>query len=165
MGGVDFTSINPKGYVPALVLDNGEVLTEGPAIVQYIADQYPQSNLAPPCGTLARARLQEHLTFIGTELHKQFSPLFSPANSAEVKNAAIAKINSRFNLMEKHFADGRSYLLGEQFSVADAYLFVVVNWSFPMKISLENYPHIAAFHQRVAKRENVQEALRQEGHA
>lgn len=162
-GGVDFASINPKGYVPALLLDNGEVLTEGPAIVQYIADQYPQSNLAPPAGTLARARLQEQLNFIGTELHKQFSPLFSPANSAEVKNAAIKKINSRLNLVEKQFADGRSYLLGEQFSVADAYLFVVVGWTFHMKLSLENHPNIAAFHQRVASREKVQEAMRQEG--
>ncbi len=161
--GVDFTSINPKGYVPALLLDNGEVLTEGPAIVQYIADQYPQLNLAPPAGTLARARLQENLTFIGTELHKQFSPLFSPASSAEVKSAAIAKINNRLDLVEKQFADGRSYLLGEQFSVADAYLFVVIGWTFHMKLSLENYPHIAAFHQRVAGREKVQEAMRQEG--
>lgn len=161
--GVDFVTINPKGYVPALLLDNGEVLTEGPAIVQYIADQYPQANLAPPAGTLARARLQEQLTFIGTELHKQFSPLFSPANSAEIKSAAVAKIQSRLAFVEKQFADGRSYLLGEQFSVADAYLFVVVGWTFHMKLSLENYPHIAAFHKRVASREKVQEAMRQEG--
>lgn len=161
--GADYSQINPKGYVPALRLDDGELLTEGPAIVQYLADQHPEKKLAPPNGTLQRARLQEHLNFISTELHKQFPALFNPASSDEAKKAAIEKINARLGFVEQQLSDGRAYLLGDKFSVADAYLFVVVNWTFPMKISLADYPHVAAFHQRVGQREKVREALRAEG--
>lgn len=161
--GVDFNTINPKGYVPVLQLDSGELLTEGPAIVQYIADQNPQAKLAPPNGTFERARLQEMLNFISTEVHKQFTPLFNPGASAEVKSAALDKIQSRFKFLEKHFSDGRAYLLGDNFSVADAYLFTIVNWTFFVKISLAEFPRLAAFHQRVAGREKVKETLRAEG--
>jgi len=161
--GVDFNTINPKGYVPVLQLDSGELLTEGPAIVQYIADQNPQAKLAPPNGTFERARLQEMLNFISTEVHKQFTPLFNPGASAEVKSAALDKIQSRFKFLEKHFGDGRAYLLGDNFSVADAYLFTIVNWTFFVKISLAEFPRLAAFHQRVTGREKVKETLRAEG--
>ena len=161
--GVDFNTINPKGYVPVLQLDNGELLTEGPAIVQYIADQNPQAKLAPANGTLERARLQEWLNFIATELHKQFPVLFNPESSADARKSAIEKINSRLELVDKQLGDGRDYLFGKQFSAADAYLFVIVNWTFPMKISLAGYPHVAAFHQRVGAREKVKEALQAEG--
>ncbi len=161
--GVDFSTINPKGYVPALLLDNGELLTEGPAIVQYIADQNPQAKLAPANGTLERARLQELLNFISTEVHKQFPPLFTPGTSDDVKNAAIERIKSRLALLEKQLADGRAYLLGEQFSVADAYLFTVVNWTYFLKVSIVEFPHVVAFHQRVASRDKVKQALREEG--
>jgi glutathione S-transferase len=161
--GVDYSTINPKNNVPALQLDNGELLTEGPAIVQYIADQNPQAKLAPANGTFERVRLQELLNFIATELHKQFPGYFNPAATAAAKSAALNKILSRFKLLEEHFGDGRAYLLGEQFSVADAYLFTVVNWTYALKISMAEYPKLVAFHQRVAGREKVKEALRAEG--
>jgi glutathione S-transferase len=161
--GADFLAINPKGYVPVLSLDSGEVLTEGPAILQYIADQNPKAGLAPTAGSLARTRLQEHLNYIGSELHKSFSPLFNPASSDAEKAAAKAKVILRMALIEKLLADGRSYLLGDTFSVADIYLFVVVNWTFPTGISLDPWPHVAAFHQRVAARDTVKAALKAEG--
>ncbi|MDB6062724.1 MAG: Glutathione S-transferase [Verrucomicrobiaceae bacterium] len=161
--GVDYTTINPKGYVPALLLDNGELLTEGPAIVQYIADQNPQTKLAPAAGTFERVRLQEMLNFISTELHKQFPPLFNPTSTEEDRAAAVEKVQSRLSLLDKQLGDGRSYLFGEQFSVADAYLFVIVNWTFFLKVSISNFPNIGAFYQRVAQRDKVKEALRAEG--
>lgn len=161
--GVDYSTINPKGYVPALQLDTGELLTEGPAIVQYIADQNPQAKLAPANGTFARSRLQELLNFIATELHKQFPGFFNPASTPEAKDAALKKIQSRFQVLEKDFGDGRAYLLGEQFSVADAYLFTVINWTYLLKISMAEYPKLVAYHQRVGGREKVKEALRAEG--
>ena len=161
--GADFLAINPKGYVPVLSLDSGDVLTEGPAILQYIADQNPKAGLAPDAGTLARTRLQEQLNFISTDLHKSFSPLFNPTSSDAEKAAARTRVIERMGLVEKMLADGRSYLLGEDFSVADVYLFVVVNWSFPTKISLDPWPHVAAFHQRVGARDAVKAALKAEG--
>ena len=161
-GGVDFATINPKGYVPALQLEDGQLITEGPAIVQYLADQKPEAGLLPPAGSLARTRVQEWLTFIGTELHKSFSPLFNPAASADWKAAGRANIERRFSLLEKTLT-GQDYLTGANFCVADAYLFTVVNWTFFQKIDLAPWPALAAYHQRVKSRPAVQEALRSEG--
>lgn len=160
--GRDYTAINPKGYVPALQLDDGQLLTEGPAIVQYLADQKPSAGLLPPAGTIERARVQEWLTFIGTELHKNFSPLFNPNASADWKAAALSNIERRFGFVEKALA-GRDYLTGANFCVADAYLFTVVNWTKFVKIDLAPWPPLAAFHQRVMARPAVQTALREEG--
>jgi glutathione S-transferase len=160
--GQDYNRINSKGYVPAVQLPNGEVLTEGPAIVQYIADQNPDSRLAPKAGTLERYRLQEALTFIGTEIHKSFSPLFNKASSAEVKASAIANLEKRFaNVAEQ--LGSKPYLFGEHFTVADGYLFTVLNWTKFVGIDLSKWPTLAAFHARVAARPKVQEALKAEG--
>ena len=161
--GANFTQINPKGYVPALRLDDGQVLTEGAAIVQYIADLHPEAGLAPKSGTLERARLQEFLNFIAAEYHKAFSPLFSPDISEAEKVAAVSKVTRGLDYFEKLFADGRAYLLGDKFSVADAYLFVVTNWTKPTGIGLAKWPHVSAFIARVMARDKVQEAMRAEG--
>jgi glutathione S-transferase len=160
--GVDFYSINPKGYVPVLQLDNGEVLTEGPAIVQYLADQNPTAGLLPPAGTLARGRVQEWLNFIGTELHKSFSPLFNPSSPDELKDSARTTISRRLGLIDKALA-GQDYLAGNQFSVADAYLFTIVNWSGHMGIDLTPWPAVSAFQKRIGSRPAVQQALKAEG--
>ncbi|MEO8154936.1 MAG: glutathione transferase GstA [Rhizobacter sp.] len=160
--GTDYYTINPKGYVPLLELDNGERLSEGPAIVQYIADQAPAKNLAPPNGTMARYRLQEWLTFIGTEIHKAFSPLFNPASTDEVKAAAKTRVTGRLGYVDQQLA-GKHYLLGDQFSVADGYLFTVTNWAKPMGIDLSGLPNVSAFMARVAARPAVQEAMKAEG--
>ncbi|HEX5311242.1 glutathione transferase GstA [Aquabacterium sp.] len=159
--GADYLAINPKGYVPALQLDSGEVLTEGPAIVQYLADQVPQKNLAPANGTLARYHLQSWLTFIGTEIHKNYSPFFNPAAPAEMKDIARANLQRRLGYVNEQLA-GKDYLLG-QFSVADAYLFVVVNWSGFVKLDLSGWPNLTAFMARMAARPAVQAALKAEG--
>lgn len=161
-GGGDFRAINPKGYVPALELDQGGVLTEGPAIVQYIADQVPASGLAPANGTLARYRVQEWLNFVSTELHKQFSPLFDPTTPDEVKTKQRERIGGRLEWVASQLGD-KPYLTGESFTVADAYLFVILNWAKPMGIDLARWPAVKAFHERVAARPKVQEALKAEG--
>ena len=161
--GADFTRINPKGYVPVLGLNNGEYLTEGAAILQYLADQNPEAGLAPKSGTLERARLQEHLNFISSELHKAFSPLFSASTSDVEKQNSQTNVGRKLNHIESILADGRQYLSGNTFSVADAYLFVVTNWTHPTGIGLDKWPNIAAFSKRVAGREKVQAAMRAEG--
>lgn len=158
---LDYAAINPKGYVPALVLDNGQTLTEGPAIVQYIADQYPQAALAPVAGTFDRARLQEWLNFIATELHKPLGSLFRPV--AEVcSEAARQNIARRLSLIDAHLA-GHRYLLGEHYSVADAYLFTVLGWPAMVGIDLAPWPQLQPYRARIADRPRVQEALRAEG--
>jgi glutathione S-transferase len=159
----DFSTINPKGYVPALALDGGEMLTEGAAILQFIADQHPAAGLAPAAGTLERARLHEQLNFVASELHKAFSPLFNPAAGDAEKAAAKERVAQKLNLVETLLSDGRSYLLGEKFSVADAYFFVVASWTKHFDIALDSWPHIAALQQRIAARETVQAALKAEG--
>ena len=161
--GDDFAQINPKGYVPALRLDDGQVLTEGAVIVQFIADLRPESDLAPKPGTLERARLQEHLNFIAAEYHKAFGPFFSSDASDTAKAAAATNVGRRLDYFERIFADGRSYLLGDTFSVADAYLFVVSNWTKPTGIGLDKWPNVSGFVTRVAGREKVREAMRAEG--
>ena len=161
-GGGDFSAINGKGYVPLLQLDNGEYLSEGPAIVQYIADQNPASGLAPAAGTMERYRLQEMLNFITSEIHKGFSPLFDPAMSAEMKQGFKEKLAERFDWLTKELG-GKSYLLGETFTVADGYLFTVLNWGQWVGVDIAKWPVLAAFHARVAARPKVQEALKAEG--
>jgi glutathione S-transferase len=164
-GGADFRQLNPKGYVPVLQLDNGEVLTEGAAIVQYIADLNPHANLAPKPATLERARLQEHLNYIAAEVHKGFSPLFSPDLDDKAREAAKKKLGQRLDYIEQVFGDDRQFLLGNTFSVADAYLFVVLGWSRHTGIALEKWPRLSAFHARIGAREKVKEALQAEGWA
>ncbi len=161
-GGVDFKTINSKGSVPALQLDDGSVLTEGPAIVQYLADLAPEKNLAPAAGTMARYRLMETLNFISTELHKGFSPLFNPATTEEGKQAAIANLKPRISLIAKQLGDA-NYLGGTQFTVADAYLFVVLSWSAYVNLSLADWPTVQAFLARVAARPAVHAAMVAEG--
>ncbi len=161
-GGGDFRSVNPKGYVPALEMGDGQVLTEGPAIVQYLADQKPESGLAPKAGTLERYRLQEWLNFITSEIHKSFSPLFKPNTPEEYKQITKENLAARFAWLDRQLA-GRDYLMGGTFTVADAYLFTVVNWTHPMKIDLAPYPNLAAFQKRVAARPKVREAMKAEG--
>ena len=161
--GADFMQINPKGYVPALRLDNGQVLTEGAAIVQFIADLHPASGLAPKPETLERTRLQEQLNYIATEYHKAFGPFFASDATEAAKAAAAINVKLRLDHFERIFADGRAYLLGDTFSVADAYLFVVSTWTKPTGISLEKWPNVSSFVTRIAGREKVQEAMSAEG--
>ena len=158
----DYLAINPKGYVPALQLDNGELLTEGPAIVQYLADLKPQTGLAPPAGTLPRYRLQEMLGYINSELHKTYSPLFNPATPTETRAEREAYLRRRYALVEKQLEAGK-YLFGEPFTVADAYLFTVTNWARMVNFSLAEFPNVRAFQERVAGRPAVQAAMRAEG--
>jgi glutathione S-transferase len=162
--GTDYYGINPLGYVPLLELDDGTYLREGPVIVQYIADQAPLKNLAPANGTLQRYRLQEWLNFIGTEIHKGFSPMFNPATPEETKTQSRTKLASRYAWIEKQIA-GKDYLMGEHFTVADAYLFTVTNWAKPTGVDLEPYPQVKAWHARVGERPAVKEALAAEAEA
>ena len=160
--GEDFSKINPKGYIPALKLDDGYVLTEGPAIVQWIADQKPGSHLAPANGTTERYKLQEWLGFIGTELHKNFSPFFNPATPDATKATLAQTLAKRYAWVDEKL-EGKDYLTGSQFTVADAYLFTITNWGQFAKFDLKDYPNVRAFQARVAARPKVQEALKAEG--
>jgi glutathione S-transferase len=160
--GADFNAINPKGYVPTLVLDGGEVLTEGPAIVQYIADLRPDAKLAPPAGTLARVRLQEWLGFINSEIHKAFAALFDGRAAPEVKQAARDKIARRLDFTAASL-DGKAYLLGDTFSVADGYLFTVLRWTHHGAIELARWKVLTDYVARVAARPAVAAALAAEG--
>lgn len=157
-GGVDFKTVNPKGSVPALALDDGQVLTEGPAVVQYLADLVPEKQLAPAAGSMARYRLMEWLNFISTELHKGFSPLFNPAMPAEAKKITLDRLVSRLDYLETQLQPD-SYLLGSQFTVADAYLFTVLRWSTPFDLDLSRWLAIEAYFKRVSERPAVQAAL------
>jgi glutathione S-transferase len=160
--GGDYWKINARGYVPALELDNGQVLTEGPAIIQYLADQKPEAGLAPKNGTLERYRLQEWLNILTSEIHKGFSPLFKPNTPEEYKKISKDNLATRFDWLDKDLA-GKDYLTGKTFSVADAYLFVLLNWTKFQSIDLNRWPNLAAFHARVGARPKVQEALQFEG--
>ncbi|HEX5686940.1 MAG TPA: glutathione transferase GstA [Ideonella sp.] len=160
--GSDFYQVNPKGQVPVLELDNGERLTEGPAIVQYIADQVPMSKLAPPAGSLQRYRLMEWLNFITSELHKSYSPLFNPAMPEEGKAVYRARIGERLQWVDSQL-EGKQYLLGDEFSVADAYLFTVTNWSKVVGVDMGALKNLNAFRDRVAARPSVRAAMEAEG--
>lgn len=160
--GADYLAINSKGYVPALLLDDGTLLTEGPAIVQYLADLKPEKKLAPANGTLVRYQLQSWLTFVGMELHRNFTPLFNPAASQDWKDAARANIERRLAWVNEQLA-GRDYLMGADFTVADAYLFTVVGWTKVVKIDISAWTNLKAYLGRVAARPAVQAALKAEG--
>ena len=160
--GTDYYTINPLGYVPFLVLDDGRTLHEGPAIVQYIADQVPAKQLAPANGTWERYKLQEWLNTIGTELHKGFSPLFNPAMPDEAKALAKTRLDSRLAWVDGELA-GKNYLMGDTFTVADAYLFVVAGWSKHVGVDISGLANLGAFMARVGARPAVQDALRAEG--
>lgn len=159
--GTVFSQINPKGYVPALVLADGTMLTEGPAIVQWVADQVPEKNLAPLNDTLARYRLQEALNFIATEIHKGFAPLWTPTSSEEAKNAAWARLSVHFDALETLFQQ-QDYLLAN-YSVADGYLFTCLNWGQFLNRSLAQWPAIEGFMARIRARDAVQKTLKAEG--
>jgi len=159
--GTDYYTINPKGYVPLLELDDGQRLSEGPAIVQYIADKAPAKKLAPAAGTLERSRLQEWLNFITSELHKSFSPLFNPEMPEAAKQIYKTKIEGRFKWVDEQLK-GKSYLLGEDFSVADAYLFTVTGWSKHVGVDIAGQANLNAFMERVGARPSVQAALKAE---
>ena len=160
--GTDYYTINPLGYVPYLTLDDGRSLHEGPAIVQYIADQAPASNLAPANGTFERYKLQEWLTFIGTELHKGFSPLFNPSTPAEYKPSCLERLSSRLQWVEGELA-GKQYLMGDTFTAADAYLFTVTNWAPYVGLDISGLPNLLAYRARVAARPAVIAAMKAEG--
>lgn len=160
--GTDYYTINPLGYVPLLELDNGARLREGPAIIQYIADQVPDKKLAPANGSFERYQLQEWLNFIGTEIHKGFGPLFKPATPENYKPIALDALTKRLQWVDGQLA-GKSYLLGEQFSVADAYLYTVSRWAGFVGLDLSGMANILAFQQRMAQRPAVQAALKIEG--
>ena len=160
--GTDYYTINPLGYVPLLVLDDGRQLREGPAIVQYIADLAPAKNLAPANGTFERAKLQEWLNYIGTELHKGFSPLFNPATPADFKTAVIARLQDRLKFTDGLLAN-TTYVMGDTFTVADGYLFTVTNWAPLVGVDLSGYANLLAFRARVAARPAVVAAMKAEG--
>ena len=160
--GTDYYTISPKGYVPLLELDNGERLSEGPAIVQYIADQVPAKNLAPANGTMARYRLQEALNFISTELHKGIGGLFNPAMPEDAKALMRARGLMRLQWVNEQL-EGKQYLMGDTFTVADAYLFVVANWTQYVGIDIKGLTNLTAYVARVAARPAVQEAMKAEG--
>ena len=160
--GEDYMLINPKGYVPAIKLDDGSILTEGPVIMQYIADLNSGSGLAPKAGTMERYRLQEWLTYIGTEIHKSFSPLFNKTASDEVKNNARNMLAKRIGYVEAQLVN-KPYLMGDNFTVADAYMFVVTSWSSHVGFDLTPFPRINEYMARIAARPGVQAAMKAEG--
>lgn len=160
--GADYRNINPKGYVPALQLDNGEFLTEAAVILQYLADRKPESKLLPAQGTMERVRVQEMLNFIATELHKGFGPLFNPNAPEETRKAATTNLSNRLNFLNKHL-EGKDYVMGNQFTVADAYLFTVLGWAPLVKFDLAPWPNVVAVNKRIGARPAVQAALKSEG--
>ncbi|APW41124.1 glutathione transferase GstA [Rhodoferax saidenbachensis] len=160
--GGDYYAVNPLGYVPLLELDNGVRLREGPAIVQYIADQVPEKKLAPANGTLERYQLQSWLTFIGTEIHKTFSPLFNPATPAETRAGSVDKLANRLKWVDGELA-GKQYLMGDQFTVADGYLFTVTNWANPTGVDLSAFTNLLTWRARVGARPAVVAAMKAEG--
>jgi glutathione S-transferase len=160
--GKDFWTINPKGQVPVLELDNGEKLTEGPIVVQYLADQKPGSGLLPATGSMERYRVQEWLNFITSELHKSFGPIFRPTTPEEFKKISKENLGKRFDYLDKHLGS-RQYLMGDKFTVADAYLFTVLRWTARIEMDLAKWPNLKAYFDRVAARPKVQEAMQAEG--
>jgi glutathione S-transferase len=160
--GKDYWTVNPKGQVPCLELDNGDKLTEGPVIVQYVADQKPAAGLAGGAGTMERYRIQEWLNFTTSELHKTFGPIFRPTTPDAFKDISRANLGKRFDWIDQQLA-GKQYLMGDKFSIADAYMFTVMRWSPRVNIDISKWPNIKAYVDRVAARPQVQEALKAEG--
>jgi glutathione S-transferase len=159
--GSDFRTINPKGYVPFLQLDDGTYLSEASVILQYVADQKP-GTLAPVFGTAGRWKVMEWLAFIATEIHKGFGPLWNPQTPPEVRARNVQALGNRFTLIARTL-ESQPYLTGPDFTIADAYLFTVVNWSGMLKVDLTPWPSLVAFQQRVAARPAVQKAMKSEG--
>jgi len=160
--GEDYRQINPHGYVPTLVLDDGNQLTEGPAIVQYLADQAPAKKLAPEAGAFARYKLQQWLNFVSTEIHKSFSPLFDASAPQAIKDAAHDKLVMRLGDVAEHLT-AQAFLLGETFSVADAYLFVTLRWGQYVGLDIAKWPVLARYAEKISERPGVQKALHEEG--
>ena len=160
--GIDYWSVNGKGQVPVLELDNGERLTEGAVIVQYLADQKPETGLAPKGGSMERLRLQEWLSFIGAELHKALGTFFNPKATTEWKAAVTERLGVRFDYLAKELS-GKQYLMGDKFTVADAYLYTILNWAPMVKFDLSRWPAITDYYKRVGARPKVQEAMKAEG--
>lgn len=162
-GGEDFLSVTPKGMVPVLELDDGRTLTEGAAIIQYLADSHPQADLVPNAGTFERAQTQSHINYISSELQKAFSPLFHEGAPEQSKAEAPAMIGKKLGYFERLLSDGRDYVGGDTFSIVDAYLFTVVRWCHPTGVSLTGFPNVTALLDRVSSRPTVQAALAAEG--
>lgn len=160
--GADFLTVNPKGQVPTLVLDDGQVLTEGPVIVQYLADRKPEIGLLPAAGTMDRYRVQEWLNHITSEFHKGYSPLFNPATPDEFKRIARANLAKKYRVVDTHLK-GKAYLMGDKFTVADAYLFTVTNWAGHVGVDLSEFANIQEFQKRMAARPGVHAAMKEEG--
>ena len=160
--GTDYLTINPKGQVPAFLLDDGNLLTEGVAIVLYLADKAPNSNLIAPVGNLSRYQTITWLAYITSELHKSFSPLFHPNTPEEYKTILRAKLEAQFKYLDEALKQDE-YLQGDHFTVADAYLFTILRWGFVMKFDMNEYKHLMAYFERIAKRPAVQAALVEEG--
>jgi glutathione S-transferase len=160
--GEDFRHLNPNGYVPLLILDDGNSLTEGPAIVQYLADQAPDKKLIPPAGTFERYQLQQWLNFISTEIHKSFSPLFNPVAPEGAKELATSILMRRLETVSDQLSS-QPYLLGDNFTVADAYLFVTLSWGQYVNIDISRWPALARYTDRISERPAVQKAMQEEG--
>lgn len=161
-GGEDFSTVNPKGYVPALRLDDGQVLTEVAVILQYLADRKPEAGLLPEPGTMERYRVLEWLNFISSEIHKQFSPFFNPKITPEWRENQLNLLGRRFDYLSERLGD-KPFLMGDTFTVADAYLFTVLNWHKLFDIDLGKWPVIKSYHARIAGRASVKDALKAEG--
>jgi glutathione S-transferase len=160
--GEDFRQLNPDGYVPVLILDDGKRLTEGPAIVQYLADQAPDKKLIPPAGTYERYQLQQWLNFISTEIHKNFSPLFNPVAPEAAKQLAIDTLMTRLETVSEQLST-HPFLLGENFSVADAYLFVTLSWGQYVNVDISPWPALVRYADKISGRPAVQKAMKEEG--
>jgi glutathione S-transferase len=160
--GKDFSQINPKGQVPALETDDGDVITEGPVIVQYLGDKTSGSKVVPPQGSKERYKVQEWLNFIGTELHKSFGPLFRPTTPDAYKQISKDNISNKFKFVDSKLA-GKQYLMGDTFTAPDAYLYVMTRWAKRMEMDLNQWPNLKAFGERVEARPKVQETLKAEG--
>lgn len=161
--GEDFLSVNPKGYVPALRMEDGDILTENVVVHGYIADLKPEAKLAPAHGTKARVKQDELAVYVSTEIHKSFGALFNPAITDDARKATIDRLMTRYKLIEQMLADGRTYITGSQFSTVDAYLFTVTNWANMLKVDLSSLPNLMAYQGRVAARPAVQASLVAEG--
>lgn len=161
--GENFLSVNPKGYVPALRMEDGDILTENVVVHGYVADLKPEAKLAPPHGTKARVKQDELAVFISTEIHKSYGPLFTPGITDDARKAAVDRLLTRYKLVEQLLADGRTYLTGATFATVDAYLFTVTNWANMLKIDLSAFPNLLAYQGRVAARPAVQASLVAEG--
>jgi glutathione S-transferase len=159
--GTDYYSINPKGYVPAIQLDDGQLLTEGAALLQYLGDLAPASGLIPKAGTMERFRENEWLTFVSSEIHKGYSPLFNKDLKDDAKAVLRAKLEKRLASLDAHFATHK-YLMGDSFTVADAYLYTVISWSGAVGIDISQWKNLSDYRQRVADRPKVREALQNE---